>query len=259
MKQQKQTLNRGIRVRVLALTLVLCSLVFLGGCAQTVTFKPQKGSEVEFTITFKANMAFGTYNYYILFLTGNLVQFYDVNTLYFFGPGDKDINAAGLLNSFPIPQNANGGVDYFFANFFSNWTDYIVFNADNDPHIINGPFNAFGTPEKAASENNQIDDRVALNPQPNNTAGNTIKFSFPLSKLNQNANTLFYTVVTAKKANPNLKGNISLESLRQDVLQDSIQSIDIIRGEVIPVTNDGLDLITPDAAADIQTFQVRIL
>lgn len=217
--------------------LLLCLLFLLPGCAQTVTDKDVKGEEVEIIINLSGVVDTTNYRYFIL-LSGSAAPEIDITTanFFFFSPG-QILTSNDLV---AIENQDEDGILFYYQNYFSTWTDFIVLDATG-VNLFNGPFsNTISTVEGQQSFN----ETAGFNTD-NSGTSTQVKLRFPFSFTSLgNASNLFFQFLVV------------------DADGDILDSISA--GEFIAIEDDenqtrtDSDATTPASSANITDWEVHI-
>ena len=163
-------------------------LYLIGGCARTVTEKDVI-LNIEMTIRFRSSINPSDYNYGVAFGTSTPQTPIPPPTDFFPTPGFNYDESNEILL-------ANNGINYYYANYFNNWSDYLYLH---DPNIgiqlikSNGngfasttTSNALYLPEISYQNTQSIDS-------------NTLTIQFPLDQLSIEPNPLYFRIFVTEK------------------------------------------------------------
>jgi len=105
-------------------------ILFMAGCARTVTVRPDVGNQMSIEISFRSDVDTAANRYYMVF-GGTSPSFTDKGS-YFFAPGEEYDREK---------LDVSSEAAYYYDNFFSTWDDFITLR-DNTFYITNGPFSS---------------------------------------------------------------------------------------------------------------------
>jgi len=226
-------------IKLAALCVVILSLI---GCASTVTIKDVVGDELQITLTFRSTIDTSQYNYFMLF---SKVEVPKVPILddYFIAPGRIFDDAQLAIFS------AGQGIQHFYQEFFSSWSDYVVVESSG-PLLYNSGAASFDPTVSTTNAHLAIISNSNFNPT-TTIAGNKIMLSFQVAQLSNvsEGDTLFFNFVTIDKELTTQSG------FELDILDSSNKQI-VIRAITL---QDGSDLSDNgiDGAADLISWEVK--
>ena len=218
-------------------------ILFLQGCANTVTSKELGELEITFNITFESQPNFINNNYYIIYGNSSNIDInYLLSSHYFFIPGQS--YEASIGN-----QITSLGINYFYDTFFESWAGVLTLKSE-DLSVTEGPFSS-------SSESNEA-DRVTdhLSYTSNNLSlddysysNDTLTFTIPASSFNLSSDVLYFTIVTSTG---NKKDNIN-------DLVSNIQEVNLISNSPpITGTHDTSSFDPTISAAKIISWTISV-
>jgi hypothetical protein len=213
--------------------IVLCGVLLVTGCANTVTKKDTLGRSFGLTITFKSSPNFNNYNYYLVYADKRFIVDSQVASTYFFIPG-APYNVTAVNNI-----SGNRGIDYMYNNYFYSWGGIITLK-EQDVSITRGPF-----PKTASDDTHYGYAPQLLSLNTYSVSSTTLSFMIPIDELNLTSSELFFMLITTTTSNG--LGNT------QDRMS-SIQSIELIANSPKQTGNNNASLLNPAAAADIESW-----
>lgn len=136
----------------LFLLIILAALVFLSGCARTVTDKTIGGTtvsvkELEFTFTFRETPGGSNTTYYLIIATQNILQVINPahTEPYFFAPGQEgEITESRVRTAYNL--NSHEDLQKIYDDYFSTWDSYIKYTSTDQFNYYNNPGDPKNTP-----------------------------------------------------------------------------------------------------------------
>ena len=239
---------------VIIIALFYFSLFLFQGCARTID---SESDTFNIEIKFSVNSAINTsqYNYYILFSKQATPQIEPqiIENLneYFPTPGQSYSNLGIDLNS-----NANGDLTYYYSNYFSSWSDYILIQ-DNIVYFV--PSNSTGF---AADTTDNASYVNSLNFQSSLIiSDDTLTLTFDVDQLGLvEDDVLYFSLLTAKRETSYSTNDQS--GLLQDTISDQANITIQLQAEEKnlneSITSSSLGGGSIDQASDITSWEVSI-
>ena len=219
--------------------LIALTLIFITGCASTVTVKETAGSQVLLTITFEGTPNFINYNYYIVYSDTDFSINTNLTQNYFFIPGEP----YGEISL----SNLNSSLNNAYDSYFDTWTGAIKLNNSNAELTLGSFSNSTSTDEEHfsyTSEDLSIPDYSVSN--------STISLTLSVSELSlDSTNFLFTLIVTNGTSESDIK-TINV----QDMI-DPIQEVVLIANQST-LTYEQSSSFSGSGGAKIKSWSITV-
>jgi hypothetical protein len=222
-----------------------CLLVCLVcGCARTVSDKNQ-GLLLDLVITLRGPADLSRFRYFI-------VMSFSQNPLvppvseYFPTPGSLFNSDNTLLKA------KTGGLQYYYQNYFSTWSDYIVMcqkNGVNTGQLFSSGAINF---DPNTTLNTTYTPVTAFTPRLLEVSGNQVHLQFSLSYL-QTGTRINYNLVTSEVTDGTESGAV------WDFIENATPTVLLSPASSTPFTDLSGEFSSVPAGADILSYQVTIL
>ncbi|MGE4169416.1 MAG: hypothetical protein AB7F28_01700 [Candidatus Margulisiibacteriota bacterium] len=244
-------ISKHLAVMALILALTVCT-----GCARVASSKDVV-LRMRVTLTLRGTPQPSLYRYYLVFNRKDATQLSDPILMpdaqthpYFPTPGFP-FNVGNLEVASHQTPSDNIGINYYYRNFFSSWTDYaVLLGSTNTVQFFKSDALNF---EATTTVNEQYSTVYPLQ-QDLTIVGNKIIITFPLDVMSNTKPKIYFTVATAKRSNDEPVG--SQTGVLQDVL-DQNYAIDAVARSRPGLKQDVQDTDL-DAQADILSVEAEV-
>jgi hypothetical protein len=221
----------------LLLSMVLIFSLF-SGCAFHTTTKPQGGSKIQYTVVFHDVISTSQQIFIVLSKQSNpLAPSKQPDDPFLFGPGEVvDYEQTNLEDLVEDKTSHDVVVNYYYANYFSTWQDYILIKKDSIPLHYKASATKFPATNNVVAHE-QIQAQTVFD-YGFSIVGDTLIINFDLSTLNANPNLmnpLYFAIFSISDGKllvdvQDLADNYIVNQKNEEVFQDDDVDDTVING-----------------------------